>query len=80
MKISTISNGFRKAGLLCDDNEEDGTTADKAVQRQFESVHYYVVMFVSDTAEEDFSGFSTQEEDNERRLMADFSAIKGLLF
>lgn len=37
-------------------------------------------LFVSDTDEEDFGGFSTQEEDDDRGLMADFSGIIGWLF
>ena len=51
VKTSTITNGFRKAGLLRDE-EEGAATADEALQR----------MFDSDTDEEEFVGF---ESDNE---------------
>lgn len=61
--ISTITNGFRKAGLLRDKEEfigfesdegETGRVADEAILR----------LFLSDTEDEDFGGFSTQEEDD----------------
>ncbi|KAJ8416957.1 hypothetical protein AAFF_G00328350 [Aldrovandia affinis] len=51
VKTSTITNGFRKAGLLRNE-EEDAATADEGFQR----------MFDSDTDEEEFFGF---ERDNE---------------
>ena len=82
VKTSTIINGFRKAGLLRDE-EEDAATAE-ALQRLFDSdsdkeefvgfeSDYEGVrsvadkatlsLFVSDTEDGDFGGFSTQEED-----------------
>ncbi|KAI4814369.1 hypothetical protein KUCAC02_003565 [Chaenocephalus aceratus] len=55
VKISTITNGFRKAGLLRDE-EEDAATAE-ALQRLFDS----------DSDEEEFVGFESDNE-GERRV------------
>ena len=60
VKTSTITNGFRKAGLLRDE-EEEATTVDKAVQR----------MFDSDTDEEEFLGF-----ENEGDTVADKAILR----
>ncbi|XP_072771606.1 uncharacterized protein [Nerophis lumbriciformis] len=74
VKTSTIINGFRKAGLLRRNDEEDGVTADEAgavdstdEEEGFESENKgegvaddaILDLFFSDTDEEDFGGFST---------------------
>lgn len=56
VKTSTITNGFRKAGLLRD--EEAAATADEALQR----------MFASDTDEEEFFGFESDNEGETGRV------------
>ncbi len=74
VKKSTITNGFRKAGLLRD--EEDSTSSratrdesdiESDNERETEKVCDEVILrlFNSDTEEDDFSGFSAQEEDED---------------
>ena len=66
MKTSTITNGFRKAGLLCD--EEDGTSdieSDNDTETVKVSDEDILRLFNSDTEEEEFNGFSVQEEDED---------------
>ena len=72
MKKSTITNGFRKAGLLRD--KEDGATSPRDEsdiesdnERETERVADDAILrlFESDTEEDNFSDFSTQEEDED---------------
>ena len=56
VKTTTITNGFRKAGLLRlreEEEEEEGTATDEALRRMFESD--------SDDDEEVFLGFDDEE-------------------
>ena len=72
MKTSTITNGFREVGLLCD--EEDSTNmnlpedeSDTENVKESEKVCDEAILrlFNSDTEENNFSGFSVQEEDED---------------
>ena len=61
VKTSTITNGFRKAGLLRD--EEDGVRSSDSDNEEAEVTDEILRLFNSDTELEDFDGFSAQEED-----------------
>ncbi|CAI9716323.1 pogo transposable element with KRAB domain [Octopus vulgaris] len=63
VKTSTITNGFRKAGLLLD--EEDRVCSSESDNEEAEVSDEIMRLFNSDTEEEDFDGFSAQEEDEE---------------
>lgn len=74
VKKSTITNGFRKAGLLRDGEDstssgvnlpQDESDTDSDNERETARVcgEEYLMLFQSDTEEEDFHGFSVQEED-----------------
>ena len=76
VKKSTITNGFRKAGLLRDGEDstssgvnlpQDKSDTDRNNERETERVcgEEYLSLFQSDTEEEDFHGFSAQEEDED---------------
>ena len=75
MKKSTITNGFRKAGLLRD--EENGTSTnlprdesdiESDNERETVKVSDEVILrlYNSDTEEDDFSGFSILDEDSDQ--------------
>lgn len=75
MKKSTITNGFRKAGLLRDEEAPTSSRADRDKsdsdsysdnERETENTVYdeeILKLFNSDTEEEEFNGFSAQKED-----------------
>lgn len=74
VKKSTITNGFRKAGLLLDEEDSTSTNSPRDEndiesdnERETEKVCDEVILrlFNSDTEEDDFSGFSAQEEDED---------------
>jgi len=61
VKPSTITGGFRKAGLLRD--EEDCECSSESGNEEAEVSDNILNLFNSDTEEEDFDGFSAQEEE-----------------
>lgn len=63
VKTSTITNGFRKAGLLR--NEEDSVHSNDTENKEPVVSDEILRQFNSDTELEDFDGFSAQEEDEE---------------
>ncbi|CAI9731885.1 pogo transposable element with KRAB domain [Octopus vulgaris] len=63
VKTSTITNGFRKAELLHD--EEDPVCSSESDNEEAEVSDEILRLFNSYTEEEDFDGFSAQEEDEE---------------
>ncbi|CAI9722056.1 Hypothetical predicted protein [Octopus vulgaris] len=63
IKTSTITNGFRKAGLLCD--EENQERSSESDNEEAEVSDKTLRLFNSDTEKEDFDGFSAQEENEE---------------
>uniref|UniRef100_A0A674MTW5 HTH CENPB-type domain-containing protein n=1 Tax=Takifugu rubripes TaxID=31033 RepID=A0A674MTW5_TAKRU len=76
VKKSTITNGFRKAVLLRDGEDstssgvnlpQDESDTDSDNERETERVcgEECLTLFQTDTEEEDFHGFSTQEEDED---------------
>lgn len=76
VKKSTITNGFQKAGLLHDEEDSassranlprDESDTDSDNERETEEVCDEVILrlFDSDTEEDDFSGFSAQEKDED---------------
>ena len=75
VKRSTITDGFRKAGLLRDEEDSASATADlppeesendSANERETEGYEDILRLFNSDTEEENFSGFSAQEDDSDQ--------------
>ncbi|CAL9695003.1 unnamed protein product [Knipowitschia caucasica] len=66
---STITSGFRQAGLLCDEeeDEEDASDSESEDETDTEKVCDEVLLglFNSDTEDDDFSGFSAEEEEEE---------------
>ena len=74
VKKSTITNGFWKAGLLRDEEDststnppQDESDIESDNERETEKVCDEVILrlFNSDTEDDDFSGFSAQEEDED---------------
>lgn len=63
VKTSSITNSFRKTGLLPD--EEDRVCSSESDNKKTEVSDEIPGSFNSDTDEEDFDGFSAQEEDEE---------------
>lgn len=61
VKTSSITGGFRKAGLLRD--EEDRECSSESDKDETEFSDSILKLFHSDTEEEDFEGFSAQEEE-----------------
>ena len=69
--VETIKNGFRKARILGNGNENNtDSEAEEANDTEDENLDFerapeIIAMFNSDTEEEDFDGFSTSESDSE---------------
>ncbi|XP_037552731.1 plakophilin-4 [Nematolebias whitei] len=76
VKTSSITNGFRMAGLLRDEEDSTSSSAtlprdesvvESDIEKETEDVcdDVYLRLFNSDTEEDDFSDFSAQEEDED---------------